>query len=103
MRQRGRDSLNAWLSSKHPGFTGVTKKLCVFVRNYVLNKRGKRCEECGWDKINPSTGLCPVEVDHIDGNAENCLEENLKILCPNCHSLTPTFRNLNKGNGKRLR
>ena len=29
--------------------------------------------------------------------------ENLKILCPNCHSLTPTFGALNKGNGRELR
>ena len=28
-------------------------------------------------------------------------EENLTLLCPNCHSLTPTYRGANKGNGKR--
>ena len=37
-----------------------------------------------------------VEVDHINGDASNCKEENLRVLCPNCHSMTPTFRARNK-------
>ena len=32
------------------------------------------------------------EIDHIDGNNSNNLRENLRVLCPNCHSLTPTWR-----------
>ena len=50
----------------------------------------ERCEECGIDEWN---GLPIVlELDHINGdNSDNSLE-NLKILCPNCHSQTPTFR-----------
>jgi 5-methylcytosine-specific restriction endonuclease McrA len=27
-------------------------------------------------------------------------EKNLNLLCPNCHSLTPTYGSLNKGNGR---
>jgi 5-methylcytosine-specific restriction endonuclease McrA len=38
-----------------------------------------------------------------DGNSENNLEENLRLLCPNCHSLSPNFRNLNKGYGRKWR
>lgn len=33
-----------------------------------------------------------LELDHIDGNSENNKLDNLRILCPNCHSQTPTFR-----------
>lgn len=36
----------------------------------------------------------------IDGDFRNCSEENLTVLCPNCHSLTPTFMSLNRGNGR---
>lgn len=103
LRQRGRDSLQAWLDGNHPGYTGKTKLTCQFVKTYLFEKHGRKCSDCGWDKINSTTGVCPVEIDHIDGNAENCKEGNLKIVCPNCHSLTSTFRNLNKGRGKRLR
>lgn len=34
----------------------------------------------------------PLELDHIDGNHENNALENLRLLCPNCHALTPTYR-----------
>lgn len=32
-----------------------------------------------------------LDIDHIDGNWLNNLEENLRFLCPNCHSQTETF------------
>jgi hypothetical protein len=34
----------------------------------------------------------PLELDHIDGDRENNCIENLRLLCPNCHALTPTYR-----------
>jgi 5-methylcytosine-specific restriction endonuclease McrA len=49
------------------------------------------------------TKLPPLEINHIDGNASNTWEENLEVLCPNCHSLTTNYKNHNKGNGKRKR
>ncbi|WP_099041112.1 HNH endonuclease signature motif containing protein [Mycobacterium neglectum] len=39
----------------------------------------------------------PLELDHKDGNHQNNALENLRLLCPNCHALTPTFRGKNKG------
>jgi Zn finger protein HypA/HybF involved in hydrogenase expression len=38
----------------------------------------------------------PLELDHIDGNSEDNKLENLRLLCPNCHALTPTYRGKNK-------
>jgi hypothetical protein len=40
----------------------------------------------------------PLELDHIDGDHYNNTLENLKILCPNCHAKTPTYRGKNKKN-----
>jgi predicted restriction endonuclease len=73
------------------------------VRDYLFRKYGNKCAWCGWNETNPYTGTIPLEVDHIDGNYKNNLEENLILLCPNCHSLTPTYKNLNKGNGRTSR
>jgi hypothetical protein len=72
-------------------------------RQYLITRYGARCMNCGWDKINPITQKCPIELDHIDGNSDNNSLSNLKLICPNCHSLTPTFKNLNKGNGRQSR
>ncbi len=34
----------------------------------------------------------PLELEHIDGDPANNSIDNLTLLCPNCHALTPTFR-----------
>lgn len=52
------------------------------------------CEICGWSKQSPD-GRIPLELDHINGDHEDNRLENLRILCPNCHSLQPTHRGLN--------
>ena len=38
----------------------------------------------------------PLELDHIDGNTNNNNLNNLRLLCPNCHALTPTYRGRNQ-------
>ena len=45
----------------------------------------------------------PLEVKHIDGNYLNNSEENLMLLCPNCHSLTSTYKGANLNRGKKER
>lgn len=56
----------------------------------------------GWGEVNPYTNLVPLQIHHVDGNSTNNKEENLEVLCPNCHSLTENFgsRNTNTPEGK---
>lgn len=54
-----------------------------------------RCARCGRDTW--EGGPIPLELDHIDGDRTNNLLENLRLLCPNCHALTPTYRGRNIG------
>lgn len=72
----------------------------VYVRSYIFDKYSNKCAKCGWNKVNPFTNTLPLEIDHIDGNSENHREENLILLCPNCHSPEPT-NSTGKGGGRR--
>lgn len=72
-----------------------------FVRRYIFEKYDNKCAKCGWSERNLYTNTIPLEIEHIDGNALNNQENNLTLLCPNCHSLTKTYRGANKGNGSR--
>ena len=71
-----------------------------YIRRYLFEKSNNSCYICGWNTTNPYTGKIPLEVHHKDGDCTNCNEDNLELLCPNCHSLTSTFKNYNKGNGR---
>lgn len=66
------------------------------IRRWIMEQCGKQCWQCGWNTKNPYSNTVMVEVDHIDGNNNNNVVSNLRLLCPNCHSLTPTWRNLKR-------
>ncbi|TRV81511.1 HNH endonuclease [Streptomyces sp. 130] len=56
------------------------------------------CAQCGTEPVWRHQPL-PLEVDHVDGNWRNNQPQNLRLLCPNCHSTTDTYR----GRGKKRR
>ena len=62
-----------------------------------------KCSKCEWENQNEFTNKVLLEVKHIDGNRENNQEDNLTLLCPNCHSLTKTYKGANRGKGRHNR
>lgn len=91
--------LENWKAGKEDGLRGQYS-ISRFIVNYIIKKYDNKCARCGWSEINPFTGNVPLEIEHINGDHTNNNEENLTLLCPNCHSLTPTYKGANKGGGR---
>jgi 5-methylcytosine-specific restriction endonuclease McrA len=69
------------------------------LRRKLLNEGTEyKCVICKITKWNEKA--ISLEVDHIDGNSSNNLLENLRLLCPNCHSQTNTWRGRNTKKAK---
>lgn len=82
----GKFPLQDILDGKYPAYQTFKLKHRLFVEGLKSNE----CEICGiseWQNL-------PIEceLDHIDGDRTNHRLENLRILCPNCHSQTSTYR-----------
>jgi len=78
-----------------PGTSPANKWLRKALKEHI--KMEYKCTECGISEWmnNPIT----LEIDHINGDNTDNRVENLRYLCPNCHSQTTTYkgRNVNKG------
>ena len=94
---QGKQYIARWLKGLEDG--SVVHGCSQNVRTYLYSKH-MGCQICGWDKVNQSTNRIPLEIHHIDGDYKNNSPENIQILCPNCHSITDNYKNLNNGNGR---
>jgi len=72
-----------------------------FIQSYILKcrliKEGyfeHKCSVC--NHKNWQGQVVPIELDHINGNHKDNSLKNLRLLCPNCHAQTPTYRSKNR-------
>ena len=70
------------------------------LKKYLIEKHGENCVICGMGNLWNNKPIT-LQLDHIDGNSDNNLPNNIRLLCPNCHSQTDTFGS--KGNGNRYK
>ena len=75
------------------GTSYVTSKLRL--RLIKEGFKQHKCEICGLEEW--ASQPIPLELDHINGDRYDNRLENLRILCPNCHAQTDTYRGKNKG------
>lgn len=64
------------------------------LRKRIILEQNNKCNRCHLDKW--LSEQIVLELEHIDGDHLNNNRDNLEALCPNCHSLTPTWRGKNK-------
>ena len=74
---------------------GTTQSFSLKKQLFREGLKTPQCELCGWN-VKADDGRIPVELDHINGDKHDNRLENLRVLCPNCHSLQPTHRGKNK-------
>ena len=94
--------IEKWKNNNVNGGRGEYQ-ISMYIKRYLYDKYKNKCARCGWGKMNMYTKNIPLEVEHIDGNYKNNKEENLILLCPNCHSLTSTYKGANINNGRKSR
>jgi 5-methylcytosine-specific restriction endonuclease McrA len=85
---------------KRKFFSGLLEKRIdrPTARKYLAEARGYKCEVCSvsdWQG-KPIT----LHVDHINGDPSNDHPDNLRLICPNCHSQTKFLGAANKGRGR---
>lgn len=90
-------NINKWKLGIDDGVKGINQ-VKVFIRVYLFNKYNNKCQKCSWGLIHPNTGLVPLAIHHKDGNCLNNKEDNLELLCPNCHCMTDNYGSLNTDN-----
>lgn len=84
--------VSLWLNGKIKVlYNKVLKRILIKIYGY-------KCFNCGivdWCKK-----ILVLEIDHKNGNSDDISPNNVRLLCPNCHSQTDTYKGKNRGNGR---
>jgi len=100
--QEYKEYILKWKNGEIDGMRG-DYQISMHLKTYLFKKYNNKCARCGWGEVNKYTGNIPLEIEHIDGDYRNNQENNLTVLCPNCHSLTSTYKGANINHGRTAR
>ena len=98
IKYKSAERVQQWLDGSWSG--GGAYILSDTVRRYLLEKSDYKCQACSFSAFHPIDGKSILEINHVNGDGTDHRPENLQVLCPNCHALTPTYRGRNRGNGR---
>ena len=90
--------IQKWLETGDTGCkVATTLRNCI--RDYIFNSQNKRCAICNMEAKWNGKELHFV-LDHIDGDASNNHQDNLRLICPNCDSQLDTYKSKNKNSAR---
>jgi hypothetical protein len=108
VKQHGKTFCSQSCSAKHVSVShhanielGLVSDRSTLKKYLKYHNTDCRCMMCGNTEWLEQP--IPLELDHIDGDASNNLPINLRLICPNCHALTPTWKGRNRGSGRKTR
>jgi len=85
-----------WLHETKPDIIAGNRTEPGTLKKFLIEEFGERCTECGHEGLWNHKPLV-LQLDHRDGNSDNGDPENLRLLCPNCHTQTENFGSKGKG------
>lgn len=97
-KEKDEEKIKEWKETGNTG-CGVTSTLRNCIRDYIFNKQNKQCSICHMDAKWNGKELHFI-LDHIDGDASNNFEDNLRLICPNCDSQLDTYKSRNKNSAR---
>jgi hypothetical protein len=85
-----------WVTETIPRIEAGKCNGATSLKKYLVETRGAKCECCG-QGTTWNNKLLVLQLDHINGDSDNNLPTNIRLLCPNCHTQTENFGSKGKG------
>ena len=85
-----------WENETKPNILNGIEGSPTTLKRLLIEQFEEKCSECGVGNFWNNKPLT-IQLDHIDGNSDNNLITNVRLLCPNCHTQTENFGSKGKG------